>query len=378
MDIAVEKITTRYVDLTEIDDDFVTQWRDLECRAVEANAYLSPSFVLPALKHLLPNSPVYFLVSFVEKAAEKQMCGLGVFLYSKGSVGFPLPHFVAFRTIHSYFSGILLDESCAQEAADSMFSHIKSSKPRVFGVSFFETPMDGVLGEVMHSSFEKNGAEWHLRGTTQRAYLSIRSSECGSEGWDSNISSKRRKNYRRNLKKLQDHGEIEWKLHQGENVGREHVDSFLELEDKGWKGDASSSMLSRQNNCLFFKEMVDAFAVNEKAFFSELSVGGKKIASTCNLISGGEGFAFKIGWDKDFYEYSPGVINEMQFIEKVDDSVLPVKSIDSGADEDSFINSFWKERKQLSTGIVTLGFMGSCYIKLFLGLKMLKAALIKK
>ena len=37
---------------SEITDRLVSAWVDLESRAIEANAYLSPYFVLPAIKYL--------------------------------------------------------------------------------------------------------------------------------------------------------------------------------------------------------------------------------------------------------------------------------------------------------------------------------------
>src|SRR5262245_57575466 len=46
----------------DIEAATVAAWSDLEARALEANAYLSPYFVLPALRHLEPAAPIVIVL----------------------------------------------------------------------------------------------------------------------------------------------------------------------------------------------------------------------------------------------------------------------------------------------------------------------------
>jgi CelD/BcsL family acetyltransferase involved in cellulose biosynthesis len=100
---------------------------------------------------------------------------------------------------------------------------------------------------------------------------------------------------------------------------------------------------------------VENYARNNQVFFCELLLGTTVIASTCNFISGNNGFAFKIGWDPEYWEFSPGIINEMELMRNAGSQLASLETIDSGATEDSFINSYWGNRKILFNGAITFG-----------------------
>ena len=117
----------------------------------------------------------------------------------------------------------------------------------------------------------------------------------------------------------------------------------------GWKAEEKTSLLRRRQD-QFFREMIDGFARHGRAFFTELTLGNKVIASTSNLISGNAGFAFKIGWDTGLARMSPGILNEAEFIRNVPDLFPDLEYIDSGAEEGSFIENLWSDRQTLVSG----------------------------
>ncbi len=363
-----------YLSLEDIDQQFINQWCELESCAVEDNAYLSPYFILPAIRYLSGKKNIYIAAVFSTSSNEKRLCGLGVFNYCKGNWAFPLPHMIAFKSVHSFLSGLLIDKMGAGATVEKLFSFLRSAHPRVYGVSFAELPQPGKLGELLMSQTGKNGVNWFEKSNKLRACLCIRL-KVEEEGWDSHISSKRRKNYRRSIRGLSARGNVSWNLITGSEVTINHIDNFLRLEHAGWKSTQNSSLLSKQNHEQFFKEMVKGFFGCYKIFFSELVLNNDVIASTCNLIGGRTGFAFKIGWDAGLQEFSPGILNEMEFLKNVDASKLSIDEIDSGADESSFINSYWPQRKQLVSGIFSFGYSAFGVLKIIDYLRGVKRAL---
>ena len=365
-----------YIRYEDIDQPFIGQWRDLESRTVEDNAYLSPSFVIPALKHLSPQSDIYILTIM---GADKKLYGLGIFRYCKGDKHFPLPYMEAYRSIHSYLSGLLIDKSAPEQIISTLFTFIKSARPKIFGLRFTEFRSEGELnaGLQQHVSNKNSGIKWHETNRKLRAYLTIRGPGT-DENWGAHLSKSRRKGYRRAMKGLGAQGEVSWQLFQGAEADQKQMDTFLHLEHGGWKQGNNSSLLSKTDHQAFFIEMMGEFINDQRAFFFELSVNDHVIASTCNLLAGQVGFAFKLGWDEKFQEHSPGIINEMEFLRNIDTTKFPVHELDSGAEEGSFINSYWPERKELVEGFYLFGTTALLVMKLFTYCRQFKRFLRQK
>jgi CelD/BcsL family acetyltransferase involved in cellulose biosynthesis len=144
-------------------------------------------------------------------------------------------------------------------------------------------------------------------------------------------------------------------LLRNDEVERGTIDTLLRLEDMGWKKKRKFSLLSQTGQREFFTRTVENYARHNQVFFCELLVGTRVIASTCNFISGNNGFAFKIGWDPEYWEFSPGIMNEMELMRNAGSQLASLEAVDSGATEDSFINSYWGNRKTLFNGAITFG-----------------------
>jgi Acetyltransferase (GNAT) domain len=336
--------------LCQIDEDFITQWRRLEASSIQDNAFLSPSFILPAIQNLVDPDATHFVA--VYGPDREVLSGLGIFTYSAGSVDFPLPHFVAFKSVHSYLSGMLISKSNPEAIAKALFLFLGKSSPRIFGVKFSSLDLSGQFGQVIRSLDQQEGMSWLATDSKQRAWLDPNHA---GHSWDYHVSARRRKNYRRSLKKLASLQPVSWRLLRNDEVERGTIDTLLRLEDMGWKKKRKFSLLSQTGQREFFTRTVENYARHNQVFFCELLVGTRVIASTCNFISGNNGFAFKIGWDPEYWEFSPGIMNEMELMRNAGSQLASLEAIDSGATEDSFINSYWGNRKTLFNGAITFG-----------------------
>jgi hypothetical protein len=104
--------------------------------------------------------------------------------------------------------------------------------------------------------------------------------------------------------------------------------------------------------------MVERFKATGNLFFTELWLGDTVIASTSNLISGGAGFAFKIGWHPAYARMAPALLNEYEFIRRAPAVCGDLSYVDSGATEESFINKLWVGRRRLASGIFAITPLG--------------------
>jgi CelD/BcsL family acetyltransferase involved in cellulose biosynthesis len=333
----------RFAELHEETDE---AWVRLESRAVDANAFLSPHFVRPALRHLEPDlDPVVLTAS----APDGEMVGLGVFRDRGPSRRFPLRHLGAFRSKHSYLSGWLLDRDVAPEAMRALLGYISAPGTRWHGIVFPHAPADESHGLMLEAA-TAFGGRWFEYTRRLRATLAVE--EAGEPAIE-RLSAQRRKTLRRNVRQLEGRGPVEWTLRAADGELRPCVERFLALEHSGWKGPAGGSLLSSPGCEAFFRQMVEGFGREGRVFFTELSVGGQVVSSTCNLVSGGEGFAFKIGWDPGYASMSVGTLNEVELMRQAPQRLSHLRRLDSGSEPGSYMDALWAGRRTLVDGVLS-------------------------
>jgi CelD/BcsL family acetyltransferase involved in cellulose biosynthesis len=277
------------------------------------------------------------------------LTGVGVFECCNGSKQFPLPHLKAYSSIHSYLSGLLIDQDFVDSTLRAFFMYVRKIRKYCYGVEFIKRTGDTVLANRMKIVASKLSIPWFQYNSKKRATLIP--NKLTQEFIDGLFSSRMKKNMRYCRNVLSKNGDIDWRFISGSKVESNCVDRFLQLEHMGWKSSAGSSLLSNSNHEAFFREMVTGFAKNDHVFFTELTVSGCPIASTVNLLSAKAGFAFKIGWDPEFTAASPGVMNEVEFIKNAAELFPHLKYIDSGAEEGSFIEKLWTDHYSLLSGV---------------------------
>ena len=342
----------RQVQFDELDQGTIKSWESLEERALESNAFLSPRFVIPAMRHLGgPEELGQTIFVFVEKTngGVVDLVGAGVFVQSSGKRSFPLPHLRAFRSQHSYLSGMLVDRDEAEGTLRSFFQFFCNKNATWHGVEFEYRPADGFQAELITGVAEEFGSLWGEQERTHRAVFAPL--EGGDTYIQSQFSSGRIKDLRRMRRRLEEQGDVRWMALFGTEVDDKSVERFLEVEHMGWKGEEGTSLRSQPSHEAFFREMVDGFREGERFFFTEMYLNGVVIASTSNLISGGTGFAFKIGWNPSYAKMAPGLLNEVEFIRHAPTLCGGLSYIDSGALEGSFIDQLWVGRRVLASGI---------------------------
>lgn len=335
----------------DLDAGTIAGWESLEERALESNAYLSPHFVIPAIRYLSRSKELgETMIVYIEKVGTgtTKMVGAGVFIRSSGTWKFPIPHLLAYRSPHSYLSGVLLDQDDAEGAIRAFFRFFCEKAAPWHGVRFTWRLAEGPQAALIARVAEEIGVPWYENATFPRAILVP--SEGGEVYIKARFSSHRHKTLSQRMRRLENKGEVSWRCLFGADVTSKTIDRFLEIEHSGWKGSEGTSLTSRSSHEMFFREIVDGFRKRERIFFTELLLDGVAIASTSNLISGGAGFAFKIGWHADYSKESPGVLNEVEYIRRAPVLCGNLAYIDSGADGGSFIDALWTGRRIITSG----------------------------
>ncbi len=347
-----EPFRVRMARFSELDEATISDWKDLENRALESNAYLSPRFVIPAVRHLCgPKEASEILFVLVERGNGRAsgLSGAGVFRRSPGTTSLPFPHLKAYLSPHSYLTGLLIDRDEAVGVARAFFRFFRGGSGSWRGVEFMHRASEGAQARLLAEVAGEFGANWHGSESIRRAILVP--GDGGEKYLRVRITPHRAKMIRQLRRRLEERGEVRWRATFGPDLGKDRIDRFLELEHMGWKGEMGTSLLSGASHEAFFREMAESFRADGRLFMAELLLDDRVIASTANLISGDAGFAFKIGWHTDFSKFSPGILNEVEFIRRAPELCGKLSYIDSGAEDGSFIDRLWGESRGLASGV---------------------------
>lgn len=347
-----ENFGARILNLEDVNHEMIRLWAELEGRAIESNAYLSPYFILPALKHLTPDTRPIIIIIENNEGGIRRLTGFGVFEFTYGTKKMPLPHLKAYKSTHSFLTGLLIDRDFVEPTITALFSFFCKSGSNWHGVEFVDRYGDSELTNQLDKVASRVGYPWFNYDMKNRAILIPK--ENGADF----LPHSRMKDLRRCMKKLSGAGDVQWRVIRSKQGDREPVDASLKLEHMGWKGENGTSLLSVPGHEVFFREMIDGFSLSGRTFFTELSLNGEVIASTSNLISGSAGFAFKVGFHPAFSKMSPGILNEVEFVNNAANLFPELEYIDSGAEEGSFIDDLWEGRRTLISGFYATSSIG--------------------
>jgi CelD/BcsL family acetyltransferase involved in cellulose biosynthesis len=129
------------------------------------------------------------------------------------------------------------------------------------------------------------------------------------------LKNRRKSDYRRELKKAQQCGEVSY------NILSPELDKFeeifkdaMKIEASGWKGDNKSALIFKLNLQKFFKDFLYEMCLHQKLRIAFLTIGETKIAMLIGVVHASKFWALKIGYNEDYSHCSPGMLLTMETI----------------------------------------------------------------
>jgi CelD/BcsL family acetyltransferase involved in cellulose biosynthesis len=327
----------------------IAGWRELELRALEPNIYLTYDYVALLSRHLIPETDIRVIVVAKAKVGGVDYRAVLPVMQKRGVARFPFPHYVGLHSIYSFLGGVLIDREHPLLAARQLFSHLRGRSWRVFGLRFVHLPLCTEQALIVQRAARLEGFRCWENHRQHRPWL--RMARDGQPGLLGHLSRGRIKSTARRRRQLAELGTVHWRSVSGRDITQQHIDRFLDLEHQGWKGHEATSLRSNPEHQRFFVELVQSLQASDRVFFNELLVGDATVSSTVNFRLGDAAFAFKIGWDPDYAKYGVGTLNEISFLEALCGGGWSLTSVDSGAEEGSYLASLWPDREAVGTGI---------------------------
>ncbi len=327
-------------------------WADLVAHSLEPNVFLEPAFAIPLFQHCQNRQKLGFLLAWAQVGADERHHLLGL-----------LPLAVPFDAIYPFVQaswhehtalGVpLFDRDRGAEALAHMAAWLRQHHPRMRGLILPLVPKSGPTFALLRHVAEANHHDLTLLDEHERAIL-LKTVK-PETFWKTYISKKRRREYRRQKRRLTDIGKLTYRAIRDPAEIREAAEAFLLLEFRGWKGLRKTALLADTTHTIFLRAMTRLMSLEGKCRIDSLDLDGVPIAMGIVLESNGRAYFWKTAYNERFAQLSPGVqltleLTQTQlapsFIAMTDSCAIPSHRM---------INHIWRERQSMTDVLLPIG-----------------------
>ena len=325
-------------------------WHDLTTRLIEANVFLDPCFVLPAVQHFpLARRPAFLLVWDENEGERCRLIGLCPVNLPRG----PVARLASgWQHDQAVLGTPLIDRSRAVETLDLMLDWMHREHPHLSGLMLRRLRADGPVMALLRNRAILTGRGMALYDQHERAMLSG-----GNEGENAMahaLSPKKLKELRRQRRRLEGNGKLAFRMAASADEVREATEQFLALEARGWKGRRGTALLADPALTTFTRTMTRLLAREGKCRICTLELAGRPVAAGVLLESGGFAYLWKIAYDETFAAASPGVQFTLDLTRMLIAEENVVFTDSCAIPNHPMIDHVWRERLAIADALISV------------------------
>ena len=342
-DLSPSEPRVAFLPVAEMDAAFTKTWIALAEQASEPNIFYEQWFLSPGLTAFDHHPDMRLFLLWAGEPGHSQLLGL-LPLGPQSHFGrWPVPHvqnwmhhncFLGTPLVRKGFEPVFWEQLLtALDAGDwPGFLHINGMT------------IGGPLDQALRAVCGNQKRRCDLVHSETRALLQ---SDLGSEAYfNATVRGKKRKELRRQAKRLEELGAITYGKYSGSEGLDQWIDEFLQLERCGWKGLGGSALDSVGQTREFFREALLGAALAGQLERYDIRLEGTPLAMLVNFHSGRHSFSFKTAFDEAFARFSPGVLLQLENLKMLDDP--SIVWMDSCAAQDHpMIDSLWSDRRHI-------------------------------
>ncbi len=326
------------------------EWQSLADRALEPNVFLEPAFALAAASVFGRDVGAGLVWS---RAAPYRLMGLFPGRIERRRYGIKLPVLIGWTHPFAPLGMPLVDRDAGAAAIAAWLDHlaIRPELPNLLLMPYL--PVAGAVAQAWAVVLARRGGASITFGTHQRALLAPGGT--GADYLDHAIGSKKRKELRRQKKRLAESGTLVSDTAREPAAMAAALGDFLALEAAGWKGRAGTAARTDDHIRAFMELAVTGLARDGKARIARLIAGGQPIAALVTLESGTSAWCWKIAYDESFARYSPGVQLLMETTQELLDDPNIARADSCATAGHPMIDHIWRERLALADQLMSVG-----------------------
>ena len=336
--------------------DHAAAWQDLADHAMESNAFYEPWMLRPAIKTLSQGKNLRFI--FIYETCPPDSSGTArlhgffpVELFSRFR-NLPIRVVRLWKHLHCFLCTPLIRVERARETLAALLEWA-ARDPRADVVDFSFVGGDGPFDRLLIEHADKTGSLSRVTSSFTRAMW--------KRGEDLEVYLRRilsggiRKEYRRQRKRLDELGRLEFlTLRQSDRVD-EWLEKFLQLEANGWKAREGTALGMNADQRAYVGQAARNGFARGQVLLQGLFLDGRPLAMLFSFQAGAGNFAFKIAYDETFAKYSPGVQMTLDVLGHLHADSRFAWIDSCAAPDHPMINRLLKDRKIIQTVLFSTG-----------------------
>ena len=335
-------LTVRVVDPLALSPALASGWDAVAADASEPNPFVE-RWCLQSALHLLDPERQTRLV-LVQSGADGPVIGVMPLAPARHYGRLPLRH-VSGWAHPNHFHGAPLVRAGLESLFWSILLGWCDAAP--WAHTMLHVPRlteDGPLHHALVEVAAARGIDAEIVHREERALLS---SDLSPDAyWEAAVRAKKRKEHRRQANRLAEQGTVAFRRWSAGEEVEPWVDAFLDLEARGWKGQAGSALASHGDTEAWFRAILGGAADAGRLDMRALDLDGRPLAMLVNFLCPPGAFSFKTAFDEGYARFSPGVLLQQENLDLLDDDRIAWAD-SCAAPGHPMIDSVWRERRAL-------------------------------
>jgi CelD/BcsL family acetyltransferase involved in cellulose biosynthesis len=323
-------------------------WNALSLRASEPNPFFESWCLLPALQALDRDAAVTLLCL----EADGQLAGLLPVSRDASYYGHPVPHWRNWLHPNAFLGTPLIARGLEKAFWLETLAWMDDSAGSALFLHLERQAGDGPIAEALLQVLDHMSR--HAATVVQEERAMLRSHLAPGAYLERALSGKKRKELRRQHRRLQEEGSLSSECLQDATDLDQWIDEFLLLERAGWKGEAGSALACDGATETFFRDALRGAARKGRLERRALRLDGEPLAMLVSFICPPAAFAFKTAFDERYARFSPGALLQLENFEVLNRPEIEW-SDSCAAMNHPMIDQFWRERRSILSRNVAIG-----------------------
>ena len=329
-----------------IDGRLSAEWDLLAAQASEPNPFGERWYLQAALDTLGSDN---IRIAVIRGDA---LIGISPLIAQRHYAGLPVPHTQNWLNHNAFLGTPLVRKGAEQRFWEALLGHLDSAPKSGLFLHLAGMAINGPVAAALEAQCSADKRRLALVHREERALLE--SGLSPKAYWEANVRGKKRKELRRQHKRLAEEGTLTFARTDGSLDLDLWIADFFALERAGWKGANGSALDCADGTRALFSNALHGAAAAGKLELLAHYLDGRPIAMLANFLTPPGAFSFKTAFDEDYSRYSPGVLLQIENLALLERD--GINWCDSCAAQDHpMIDSLWSGRRAIGRYSVAIG-----------------------
>ena len=328
------------------DTSLHAEWDALTAQASEPNPF-AERWYLDAALHAFAAEDIRIAI-----VRDTALLGIIPLRIEPRYAGLPIAHTQNWLNPNAFLGTALVRKGAEPHFWSALLQHLDGAAGHGLFLHLMAQTMSGPVAAALEAQCKLEKRRFALVHREERALLEHGLSP--DAYWEENVRGKKRKELRRQHKRLAEEGTLTFVRNDGSTGLDQWIADFLALERAGWKGENGSAIDCADSTRALFQNALHGAATAGKLELLAHYLDGRPIAMLANFLTPPGAYSFKTAFDEDYARFSPGVLLQYENL-----ALLEREAIDwcdsCAAQDHPMIDSLWSGRRSIGRYSVAIG-----------------------